>query len=273
MHWSEKKVAVFGAGGLRNALFSGILRKAKCVPSMFSKVYAVSSAAMLAAYFISGKLHLTDEIWVKRLMRPEVYDGNKRLFSMDLEYMVKIACHDLDRSFFRSGYEPKLIVPIVDAKTGEVEYHQINDENFDKLLMQTCHIPSVANRRKILDRSVLEKVDGAIRDPLPVQKASEENPDKKIIVFSNVPVGYVKPLPSVWMQLLAFVMFPKLWFVFRKHPDYQRETWEFIAKHQISVIAPQEMPAADTFERDPKKVEATIRLGEQIGERHAALFL
>lgn len=259
---------------MRNAFTSAVLQKLREFgfgPDRVNAIYACSSAAPAAVYFITDQQERGAKLWTEELLRPEIFDPYRMLrlnHTTDVDTLIDDVCASaLDDAGLTRGTD--LVINIVQERNGETLYVSCNDDNIRQVLKATCALPLLTRKVIYENERVL---DGGLVDPLPVLKAYEDG-HRKFLVISNRPPGHV-PLER-WEIALTKVAYPrnkKLQKAILAMRDRYVRSMRFIKEPppdaEVFVIAPEiELPST-RFCRDRQKILATIELGTRTAERH-----
>ncbi len=264
---------VIEGGAMRNAFTSAVLTRWQelgLTIDAFDTVYATSSGAPTALFFMDGKAAAMERLWINDLTRWDVYNPLNILMRQpctDIRKVIRDLCTPLDTAGF-DRMPAQLIVTVIHRDTGNVRYLPCTAENLEDLLVSTCSLPLVSNWT-VVDGHVL--VDGGLYDPLPVLAAHAAGA-RKLLVMSNLPPH--QP-PLRWWDKYS------LHYVFKKFPEMQqriamlpgnyRATRRFLqhppAGTEIFVVNPGRFLQATLFTRSKRKIRADIRCGKKLADK------
>lgn len=269
---------VLEGGGMRNAFTNAVLLKLRDFgfgPNNVNTIYACSSAAPTAAYFIAGQLDRALELWTKELLRSQIFDPYRMLrwdHASDIDTLIDTICAATLHAITGSD-STDLIVNMVREKDAQILYVTCDDDNIRQILKATCALPLLTRKVIYEDERVL---DGGLVDPLPVLKAYEDG-HRKFLVISNRPPGHV-PLER-WEIALAKFAYPrnrKLQKAILAMRERYANGMRFIRRPppdaRVFVIAPETELPSTRFCRDRQKMLATIECGTRAAERHWDAF-
>lgn len=265
---------VLEGGGMRNAFTNAVLLKLRDFgfgPNDVNAIYACSSAAPTAAYFIAGQLDRALELWTKELLRPQIFDPYRMLrwdHVSDIDTLIDTMCAATLDAVTGSD-STDLVVNMVREKDAKILYVTCDDDNIQQVLKATCALPLLTRKVIYQDARVL---DGGLVDPLPILRAYEDG-WRKFLVISNRPPGHV-PLER-WEIALTKIAYPrksKLRTGILSMRDRYMRSIRFInhppPDAQIYVIAPMVDLPSSRFCRDREKILETIGYGERAALRH-----
>ena len=175
----------------------------------------------------------------------------------------------LDYQAFQNN-PAQFFVVAQEAVTGQTVYFTKDDIHFDdcRVLMASSTIPAV-NRPFDLDGTLY--FDGALADPVPVQKAFDEGCDKVVLILT-------KPL-NVPRSPKKDIIMAKL--IQRKYPISAKNLIQRAEKYNASVelakryqqdgkcliIAPSSTCGVDTLKRSKESMRNFYRLGMEDGQK------
>jgi predicted patatin/cPLA2 family phospholipase len=266
---TTETVLVMEAGGKRNAFTSGVLvglTRLGLQPACFTRVYACSSAAHTAAFFVTGQVECTPRIWIEELNGSDIFSFFNPLRGRrfgDVHRLVEHGCRELNVGALACA--PELIVVLADLQTGEPLYVRCTPENIHTVLKGTCVVPRWADP---IEFDGLRVVDGGIADPLPVQQAIADGA-RRLVVISNRPAGF--RLNGIARTLLApWAMFggyrqSRLAFSQRlpKHYEATQQLLERESQHWRTFTIRPHGDLGNLFERNPKRVAELVETGQQ----------
>lgn len=261
---------ILPCGGMRNAYLSGVLEGLNITPDIFDAIFASSSAALAAAFFIAQQNSATRTIWTHNLTSPEVFTYRRMLKGKrpaDVHYLVDVACRNLKKDAVIHS-TTKLFVGVFDVKKGITEYIRVTDDNFSDIMKATCAFP-VASHPIYYNDTVY--ADGGIEAILPVQEVYRQGYSKQMIINSVCPQKGVSTYGPV-RQLIAFPTSAPARKALKQRLIHYETAMAFIQSppagvttHMISASKP--LPA-HRFSRRPDEVHATYTTGCLDGIQH-----
>lgn len=265
---------VLEGGGMRNAFTNAVLLKLREFgfgPDDVNAIYACSSAAPTAAYFIARQLDRALGLWTEELLQPEIFDPYRMLVrsrTSDIDLLIDDLCASLLDATALSD-RTVLVVNMVREQDAEPLYVTCDDDNMQQVMKATCALPLLMRKVMFQDARVL---DGGLVDPLPILRAYEDG-YRKFLVIGNRPPGHV-PLErwEVALTKITFSRNKRLRSGILAMRDRYLRSMQFINDPppdvQMCLIAPRTELPSSRFCRDREKVLETIERGERAAMRH-----
>jgi len=202
---------VVEGGAMRGAWAAGVLaflyEKGR---RQYDLVYAASSGACSAAYFVAGTVEPSLRIWREHTCRV-VRKTNllRRKPIIDLAYLVDyIIRHHVPLSVEALQNAPtRFFIVLTDCQTGEPVYFHARDERVFAALRATATMPLATRGYDYVDGRPF--ADGGVSDPIPVQRALQDGATDITVVLTHNYQFRLKPLPR-WMGWLAYPKFPRV---------------------------------------------------------------
>ena len=201
-----RKLGLIIEGGAMRGVFScggGIALELLGLSRVFDEVYACSSGAINAAYFVAGQAVYSvsiyyDEVNNRKFINPLRLNN---ILNMDFLFDEVIKRHKpLDVDGVLSS-PSKLRISITDANTGAGFLIDAQDSRYallDSLRASATH-PLLSERtRRLGDR---ECFDGGFANPLPVKDAID-SACTDVLVLSTRPSDYIDPRPGLVLRML-----------------------------------------------------------------------
>jgi predicted patatin/cPLA2 family phospholipase len=263
---------VIEGGAMRNAFTSAVLARWQergLTVEAFDKVYATSSGAPTALFFMDGKSAEMLPMWVDTLTRWDAYNPLNILLRQpctDIRHVMDVTIDPVDLDTV-DALPAQLIVTVIRRDDGTVHYLRCTSENVRDLMVATCSLPLVSNWT-VVDGHVL--VDGGLYDPLPVMRAHADGA-RKILVMSNLPSHL---LPIRWWEQhtlhRVFQQFPEMQRTIAGLSAHYQLTREFIeappADTDLFVVNPGRFLHSSLFTRSKTKVRADIVYGKKLAD-------
>jgi predicted patatin/cPLA2 family phospholipase len=209
---SRRKTALIVEGGaMRGAWAAGVLaflyEKGR---RQYDFVYAASSGACSAAYFVAGMYEPSLRIWREHTCRV-VRKSNllRRKPIIDLAYLVDhIFRQHVPLSVEALQKAPtRFLIVLTDCHTGEpVYFHACDDRVFDAL-RATATMPLATRGFDYVDGQPF--ADGGVSDPIPIQRALQDGATDITVVLTHNYYFRLKPM-SRWLGWLAYPGFPRV---------------------------------------------------------------
>jgi predicted patatin/cPLA2 family phospholipase len=268
----RKATLVIEGGAMRNAFTSAVLGRWQehgLSVGALEKVYATSSGAPAALFFMQDRSAAMERLWVDELTKWDMYNPLNALMRQPCTDIVKVLdriCRHLDLPAI-DGMAAPLIVTVIRRDDGQVLYLPCSSANIKNMLIATCSLPFVSNW-SVIDGVVL--VDGGLYDPMPALKAHEDGA-RKLIVMSNRPVG--EPLLAWWEKKFnhrVFDQFPEMHRRVKQLPRRYAATRRFLRNPpedtDVFVVHPGHALACTLFTRSKRKVRTDIRYGKKLAD-------
>jgi len=176
----------------------------------FDLVYAASSGACSAAYFVADMLMPALDIWRElacNVVRKSNFLRHKPI--IDLAYLVDYVIRKrvpLSVEVLQKMPTCFYIV-LTDCQTGEPVYFHARDERVFEALRATSSMPLATRGFDYVDGRPY--ADGGISDPIPIQRAIEDGATDLTVVMTHNPDFRLKPILR-WMGRLAYPEYPQV---------------------------------------------------------------
>ncbi len=176
----------------------------------FDLVYAASSGACSAAYFVAGMWGPGLTIWHEqacKVVRKSNFLRHKPI--IDLAYLVDHVFRQhapLSVEALRTG-PTRFFIVLTDCHTGEPVYFHALDERVFAALRATSSMPLATRGFDYVDGHPFG--DGGVSDPIPIQRALHDGATDITVVLTHRPDLRLKPRPR-WLGKLAYPEFPAL---------------------------------------------------------------
>jgi len=176
----------------------------------YDLVYAASSGALSAAYFVAGMWQPGLAIW-HDLARNVVRKTNflRRKPIIDLAYLV-------DHVFRKhvpfpvealQGAPTRFYIVLTDCLTGEPVYFHARDERIFAALRATASMPLATRGFDYVDGHPF--ADGGVADPIPIRRALQDGATDITVVLTHNRNFRLKAMPR-WLGKFAYPDFPKV---------------------------------------------------------------
>ena len=176
----------------------------------YDLVYAASSGACSAAYFVAGMWEPGLSIW-RELACKAVRRRNflRRKPIIDLAYLVDhvfrqrvpLSVEALEKAAARFS------IVLTDCHTGEPVYFHARDERVFAALRATASMPLATAGFDYVDGQPF--ADGGLSDPIPIRRALADGATDITVVLTHKLDLRLKPLPR-WLGKLAYPKFPEV---------------------------------------------------------------
>jgi predicted patatin/cPLA2 family phospholipase len=265
---SRRTTALIVEGGaMRGAWAAGVLaflyEKGR---RQYDLVYAASSGACSAAYFVAGMVEPSLRIWREHTCRV-VRKSNllRRKPIIDLAYLVDhIIRQHVPLSVEALQKAPtRFFIVLTDCQTGEPVYFHACDERVFAALRATSTMPLATRGYDYVDGRPY--ADGGVSDPIPIQRALQDGATDITVVLTHNYKFRLKPMPR-WMGWLAYPGFPRVaraWTA-GQHQKYNAAL-DFLrqppAGVQLRVFRPMRPLPVGALTFTQKRVEAAMAMG------------
>jgi predicted patatin/cPLA2 family phospholipase len=267
---TRRKTALIVEGGaMRGAWAAGVLA---CLYEQgrrqYDLVYAASSGACSAAYFVAGMYEPGLRIW-REYACHVVRKTNllRRKPIIDLAYMVDhIFRKHVPLSVEALQNAPtRFLIVLTDCDTGEPVYFHACDDRVFAALRATATMPLATRGFDYVDGHPF--ADGGVSDPIPVQRALQDGATDITVVLTHKLTFQLKPIPR-WLGWLAYPEFPgvaRAWTA-RQNVNYNAAI-ELLkqppAGVRIHVFSPLRPLPVGAFTIGQKRIEAALALGHE----------
>jgi predicted patatin/cPLA2 family phospholipase len=201
-----RKLGLIVEGGAMRGIFScggGIALELLGLSRAFDEVYACSSGAINAAYFVAGQAAYSVSIYYDEVNNRKFINPLRLNNILDMDFLFNEVIKrrkPLDVARVLSS-PSKLRISITDANTGAGFLIDAQDSRYallDSLRASATH-PLLSERtRRLGDR---ECFDGGFANPLPVKDAID-NGCTDLLVLSTRPSDYIDPRPGFVLRML-----------------------------------------------------------------------
>jgi predicted patatin/cPLA2 family phospholipase len=174
----------------------------------FDLVYAASSGACSAAYFVAGMWQPGLTIWhelASKALRKTNFLRRKPI--IDLAYLVDyVFKQHVPLSVEALQNAPtRFFIVLTDCHTGEPVYFPARDERVFAALRATSSMPLATRGFDFVDGHPF--ADGGVADPIPIQRALQDGATDITVVLTHKTDFRLKPTPR-WLGRLAYPEFP-----------------------------------------------------------------
>ena len=267
-------------GAMRGAWAAGVLAFLhERGRRQYDLVYAASSGACSAAYFVAGMWEPGLAIW-RKLACNVVHKTNflRRKPMIDLAYLVDhVIRQRIPLSVEALQKAPtRFFIVLTDCHTGEPVYFHVRDDRVFAALRATASMPLATRGFDFVDGHPY--ADGGVSDPIPIRRAIADGATDITVVMTHNPDFLLKPTPR-WLGRLAYPDFPQVARVWTARQNVNYNTALELMKHppagvRIQVFRPLRPLPVGQFTIDQKRIEATLALGhdEAVQQMEAVPF-
>jgi predicted patatin/cPLA2 family phospholipase len=198
-------------GAMRGAWAAGVLAFLyEQGRRQYDFVYAASSGACSAAYFVAGMYEPSLSIWREQTCKV-VRKTNllRRKPIIDLAYLVdEVFRRHVPLSVEALQKAPtRFFIVLTDCHTGEPVYFHVCDDRVFAALRATSTMPLATRGYDYVDGHPF--ADGGVSDPIPIQRALRDGATDITVVLTHNHSFRLKPLPR-WLGRFAYPAFPKV---------------------------------------------------------------
>ena len=196
-------------GAMRGAWAAGVLAFLyERHQHTYDLVYAASSGACSAAYFVAGLWEPGLMVW-RELSCKAVRKANflRRKPIIDLAYLVDHVFRErvpLSLDALRQA-PTRFYIVLTDCHTGQPVFFQAQDERIFAALRATSSMPLGTRGFDYVDGHPF--ADGGVCDPIPIRRALQDGATDITVVLTHNPRFRLKPMPP-WLGRLAYPDFP-----------------------------------------------------------------
>jgi predicted patatin/cPLA2 family phospholipase len=265
---ARRKTALIVEGGaMRGAWAAGVLAYLQeCGRRQYDLVYAASSGACSAAYFVADMWEPGLAIW-RELACNVVRKSNflRRKPIIDLAYLVDYVMRQrvpLSVEVLQK-MPTRFSIVLTDCYTGEPVYFHACDDRVFAALRATSSMPFATRGFDYVDGQPF--ADGGVADPIPLQRAIQDGATDITVVLTHNPAFRLKPIPR-WMGRLAYPEFPRVAQVWTARQNLNYNAALDLMKQppagvRIQVFRPLRALPVGSFTVEPKQIAAALILG------------
>ena len=262
----SKTAFVLEGGAMRGLYTAGVLDVFMRNNITTNAIYGVSAGALFGINFKSKQIGRAIRYNLK-YAHEKNYMGLYSLLTtgniMNKEFCFNKLVNELDKFDFETFNNSPIdfFAVVTNVETGLAEYIKIVDAKYGlEALRASGSMPFVS---KCVDFEGAKYLDGAISDPIPLQKALDEGYEKIVVVLTR-PENYRKS-KNYMPYSLIYGKYPE--FVKTAINQFERynQTLDLIKKYEndgkILVLRPSRSLKIARVEKDLKKIDAIYQLG------------
>jgi predicted patatin/cPLA2 family phospholipase len=265
---SQRKTALIVEGGaMRGAWAAGVLAFLhETGRRQYDLVYAASSGACTAAYFVAGLWEPGLTIWrefASKVVRKTNFLRHKPV--IDLAYLVDhvfrlhvpLSVEALQKAPMR------FFIVLTDCHTGEPVYFHVCDDRVFAALRATSTMPLATRGFDYVDNHPF--ADGGVSDPIPIRRAIMDGATDITVVLTHKPTFQLKPIPR-WLGRVAYPEFPKVAQAWTTRQNVNYNNALELMKHppagvHIQVFSPLRPLPVGPLTIEQKRIKAALVLG------------
>lgn len=234
--------------------------------NQYDFIYAASSGACSAAYFVAGMWRPGLTIWrehASKVVRKINFLRHKPV--IDLAYLVD----HVFRSRVPLSVEAlqkaptRFYIVLTDCHTGKPVYFHARDERVFDALRATSSMPLATRGFDYVDGHPY--ADGGVSDPIPIRRAIQDGATDITVVLTHSSDLRLRPLPR-WLGKLAFPSFPKLAYVWTTKQSVSYNAALDLLKQpppgiRLKVFSPVKPLTVRAFTNAKKRIAAAVDCG------------
>lgn len=264
-------------GGLRGIYAAGVLDYCLDHHINFDLGIGVSAGAANLASFVSQQVKRNYTFYKQYSQRPEYMSLHNFIHNgsyVDLDYVYDTLSqsngeYPVDFETFKNN-SMDLMVVATNGITGLPAYFKkenIHSDQYDAF-KASCAIPFVCKPYKVAN---LDYFDGALSDPIPIDKAFEWGCDKVIVILTR-PANYIRdPKKDILLSKFVQSTYPNAAEKLRGRADLYNKTLErcklLQAEGKVLLIAPDNTCGMDTLTKDTAPMDEFYQMGYKDGEK------
>lgn len=262
----NKTAFVLEGGAMRGLYSAGVLDTFMQKGITTDAIYGVSAGALFGINFKSKQIGRAIRYNLK-YVHEKNYMGLYSFITtgdiMNKEFCFNKLVNELDRFDFETFKNSPIqfYAVVTNIVTGMAEYIKITDARYGlEALRASGSMPFVS---KYVEFEGAKYLDGAISDPIPIQKALDDGYDKIVVVLTR-PDGYQKHNETMPYKLF-YRKYPNFVKTAINQPNCYNETLKLIKKYEkegkIIVIRPSKDLKVARVEKNIEKLTAIHKLG------------
>src|SRR5580658_2915270 len=262
-----KTALIVEGGAMRGAWAAGVLAYLReCGRAQYDLVYAASSGACSAAYFVADMLEPGLGIWRELACNAIRKSNFLRLKPIiDLAYLVDdVIRRRVPLSVAALQKAPtKFYIVLTDCHTAAPVYFLVTDDRVFAALRATSSLALATRGFDYVDGRPY--ADGGVADPIPVRRAIEDGATDITVVLTHNPAFRLKPIPR-WLGKLAYPEYPEVARVWTAQQNVYYNVALDLMKQpppgiRIRVFRPLQPMPIGAFTVEPKLIAAALALG------------
>lgn len=254
-------------GAMRGAWAAGVLAFLhETGRRQYDLVYAASSGACTAAYFVAGLWEPGLTIWrelASKVVRRSNFLHHKPI--VDLAYLVDhVIRQHVPLSVEALQKAPmRFFIVLTDCHTGGPVYFHACDDRVFAALRASASLALATRGYDFVDGHPF--ADGGVSDPIPVRRAVEDGATDITVVLTHKLTFRLKPIPR-WLGRVAYPEFPKVARTWTARQNVNYNDALELMKHppagvHIRVFSPLRPLPVGSFTVEQKRIAAALALG------------
>jgi predicted patatin/cPLA2 family phospholipase len=254
-------------GAMRGAWAAGVLAYLReCGRAQYDLVYAASSGACSAAYFVADMWEPGLGIWRElacKAIRKSNFLRHKPI--IDLAYLVDdVIRQRVPLSVAALQKAPtQFYIVLTDCHTAAPVYFHVTDDRVFAALRATASLALATRGFDYVDGRPY--ADGGVADPIPLRRAIQDGATDITVVLTHNPAFRLKAIPR-WMGKFAYPDFPEVARVWTAQQNVHYNAALDLMKQpppgiRIRVFRPLRPMPVGSFTIEPKQIAAALALG------------
>ena len=267
-------------GGLRGIYAAGVLDYCMDQGIRFDLGVGVSAGSANLASYAAGQRGRNYRFYTEYAFRKQYMSVRNLIFKrsyVDMEYVYGTLSRTdgedpVDYPTFRDN-PMELIVVAAEAKTGKAKYFDKGDIRQDdyRVMMASSAIPFVCRPYKVQG---VPYYDGALGDPVPVEKAFQSGCDRVIVILTKPEQELRTPQKDERIARFIRKKYPaaaeKLCQRAQRYNESVALAQDYASQGKALIIAPDDTCGVDTLTKDKGSLNRLYEKGYRDGEKISA---
>ena len=264
-------------GGLRGIYAAGVLDYCMDRQIHFDLGIGVSAGSANLASYAAGQRSRNYRFYTEYAFRKEYMSIRNLIFKgsyVDMEYVYGTLSRTdgedpVDYTAFRDN-PMELIVVATEAKTGRAKYFDKNDIPLDEysVMMASSAIPFFCKPYEVRG---IPYYDGALGDPVPVEKAFQMGCDRVVVILTKPEQELRTPKKDERIAALIRKKYPaaaeKLCQRARRYNESVALAQEYAKQGKALVVAPDDTCGVDTLKKNKTSLNQLYKKGFRDGQK------
>jgi predicted patatin/cPLA2 family phospholipase len=260
---------VIEGGGLRGAFAVGVLDELdRVLPVRPAHVFATSSGAPNAAYYVTGQIADGVRIWEQHTHGSQLLDFGNLLRPdpvMKIDELVAVFRDEIKLQAAQLTDErPRVHISLTEVESGQNHVLRATPDNVFALLTAAMAIPVAYGKVVPVEQGLY--IDGGFGAPVAIREALALGLDGIVVVLTKPRGHRRKPNAfAEWLQCSSYAAYPHARPAIRAKWRNYNATMELIDEHEqagkLVVIRPAAELPASRLSRSQARILASIELG------------
>ena len=269
-------------GGLRGIYAAGVLDYCMDQQIHFDLGIGVSAGSANLASYAAGQRGRNYRFYTEYAFRKEYMSIRNLIFKgsyVDMEYVYGTLSRTdgedpVDYAAFRDN-PMELIVVATEAKTGKAKYFDKSDISLDEysVMMASSAIPFFCKPYEVQG---IPYYDGALGDPVPVEKAFQMGCDRVIVMLTKPEQELRTPKKDERIAAIIRKKYPaaaeKLCQRARQYNESVALAQEYAKQGKALIIAPDDTCGVDTLKKNKASLNQLYKKGFRDGQKISNYF-